>query len=74
MDTSNNADKNSQEHSQSEIKESDREMKPPSVGRESPSENNIYGTKDYFDYYTRMNPNKRDPKLPKPTYYETMNP
>lgn len=36
----------------------------------SPYDNDIYGTKDYYDYYTRLQPQLRNPKLPKPTYQE----
>ena len=52
--------------------QAEQPVKQPSIGRDSPGENNIYGTKDYFDYYTRLLPQHRDPKLPKPTYYESM--
>jgi hypothetical protein len=34
----------------------------------SDSQIGIYGTKDYYEYYQRLEPNLRNPKLPKPTY------
>lgn len=32
------------------------------------NKSNLYDTKDYYDYYTRLQPKLRNPKLPKPTY------
>jgi hypothetical protein len=29
---------------------------------------NIFDTKDYYEYYTRLQPEARNPKLPKPGY------
>ena len=33
----------------------------------------IYGSRQYYDYYTKMDPHSRMPNLPKPTYTEEQN-
>jgi len=43
-------------------------ISPKEIERPESPDNNIYGTKDYYDYYTRLQPQLRNPKLPKPTY------
>lgn len=52
--------------------EAQQSTTPPekSTARSASPNNNIYGTKDYYDYYTRLQPQLRNPKLPKPTYIQ----